>query len=83
MDERGAGHTDGAGACTGQPQACVSARGQQQRRTGCRWHDGRAFVRLRETVLADPQGVRAVEIPKPKGGTRQLGIPSVVDRLIQ
>jgi len=27
--------------------------------------------------------VRAVEIPKPKGGTRQLGIPSVVDRLIQ
>jgi RNA-directed DNA polymerase len=30
-----------------------------------------------------PQGVRAVEIPKPKGGTRQLGIPNVMDRLIQ
>ena len=29
------------------------------------------------------QGVRAVEIPKPKGGTRQPGIPSVMDRLIQ
>jgi RNA-directed DNA polymerase len=30
-----------------------------------------------------PQGVRAVEIPKPKGGTRQLGIPNAMDRLIQ
>jgi RNA-directed DNA polymerase len=24
-----------------------------------------------------------VEIPKPGGGTRQLGIPTVVDRLVQ
>jgi len=30
-----------------------------------------------------PQAVRTVEIPKPQGGTRQLGIPGVVDRLIQ
>ncbi|EJM21987.1 Retron-type reverse transcriptase, partial [Pseudomonas sp. GM21] len=30
-----------------------------------------------------PQGVRAVDISKPKGGTRQLGIPCVVDGLIQ
>ena len=32
----------------------------------------------------EPQPVRGVEIPKPgKKGTRQLGIPTVVDRLIQ
>jgi len=30
-----------------------------------------------------PQAVRTVEIAKPSGGTRTLGIPTVVDRLIQ
>src|SRR5262245_20625939 len=44
------------------------------------------WPRIREDLLADryqPQAVRGVEIPKPGGGMRLLGIPTAADRLIQ
>jgi len=44
------------------------------------------FQSLRDQLLRGsyrPSPVRGVQIPKPQGGYRQLGIPTVIDRLVQ
>jgi RNA-directed DNA polymerase len=44
------------------------------------------WPQIREQLLIgqyEPQPIKGVEIPKPEGGVRKLGMPTVLDRFLQ
>jgi len=64
------------------PPAGVDGKGIDETKRHLKEH----WAGIREKLLAGeycPAAVRAVEIAKPGGGVRRLGIPTVQDRLIQ
>jgi RNA-directed DNA polymerase len=75
----------------------LTALKQVERNKGSHGIDGMSVKSLREHIMRNwgeirsaieegtyqPSPVRRVEIPKPNGGTRLLGIPTVTDRFIQ
>ncbi len=74
-------------------EACIAVEGNK----GVGGVDGMQTDELRDFLLAnyhqlrqqileecyDPKAVKKVEIPKPDGGKRMLGIPTVIDRMLQ
>ena len=80
-----------------QPKNLLKALRRVKKNQGCPGVDGMTVKELPEYLQANwtrirkqllegtykPQPVRRGEIPKPDGGKRQLGIPTVMDRLIQ
>jgi RNA-directed DNA polymerase len=65
-------------------QGCPGVDGMTVHELGA--HLQQHWAGLREQLLEGsyrPQPVKRVEIPKPGGGVRQLGIPTVLDRFLQ
>jgi len=54
-------------------------------RVTAEWYtsNGEALINSLYDGSYQHDGVRQVEIPKPNGGVRKLGIPTVIDRVIQ